>query len=251
MSNVKSRDFNFWFNIFILAGMTVAMICTTAFKLSSAESGKILLLISAFGSLMGVLANVCSANGMILTFLFGLLDVSIYGVMCLVSWAGGGSGLGNGVLHLLYFLPMQFIGFHQWRRRGAREKEQVSARRQTPRQRVLYALIFLAGAVAASIVIAWFDRSAAGTFFRWAIIFDAVSFVCNIIGQWLMSSAYMEQWIFWIIVNVSSILMWSAEYSSGASSAYALIYIIKYSFYLLNALNGLRIWIQLSRGASE
>ncbi len=251
MNNTAPRDFNFWFNVFILAGMTVAMALTTALKLSSAESGKILLLISAFGSLMGVLANVCSANGMILTFLFGLLDVSIYGTMCLMSWAGGGSGLGNGALHLLYFVPMQFVGFCQWRKRGARKKERVSARRQTFRQRILYFLIFLTGTAAASIVIAWFDRSAAGTFFRWAIIFDAVSFVCNIIGQWLMSSAYMEQWIFWIVVNVASILMWSVEYSGGASSAYAMIYIIKYSFYLLNAVNGLRIWISLSRMASE
>ena len=32
---------------------------------------------------------------------------------------------------------------------------------------------------------------------------------------------------------------------------YAIIYIIKYSFYLVNAINGLRIWIGMSRDAAE
>lgn len=245
---MKHKDFNFWFNVFILAGMTIAMLLTTALKLSSAESGKALLLISAFGSLMGVLANVCSANGIILTFLFGLLDVSIYGVMCLVGWLGGGSGLGNAVLHLLYFVPMQFVGFFQWKRRGAAQSgSKVEARRQTAGGRMLFFLIFAVGLCLSYFVLLKFDRSDVTEVIHWAILFDAFAFICNILGQWLMSTAYMEQWIFWIGVNVASIIMWSLNYSGGESSSYALIYIIKYSFYLVNALNGLRIWLGLSR----
>jgi len=70
--------------------------------------------------------------------------------------------------------------------------------------------------------------------------------MCNILGQLLMSMAYMEQWIFWIGVNITSVLMWVSTLH-GASDSFALIYIIKYSFYLLNSLNGLRIWLRLSR----
>ena len=57
-----------------------------------------------------------------------------------------------------------------------------------------------------------------------------------------MSTAYMEQWIFWLAVNVTSIGMWLFSDKSFAS-----VYIVKYSFYLINALNGLRIWLKLSR----
>ena len=62
-----------------------------------------------------------------------------------------------------------------------------------------------------------------------------------------MSTAYMDQWIFWIGVNISSVLMWSLTLASSPADSYALVYLIKYSFYLLNSLNGLRIWLKLSR----
>ena len=62
-----------------------------------------------------------------------------------------------------------------------------------------------------------------------------------------MSAAYMEQWIFWIGVNISSILMWSLSLAANPGDSYTLIYVIKYSFYLLNAINGLRLWIKMSR----
>ncbi len=41
--------------------------------------------------------------------------------------------------------------------------------------------------------------------------------------------------------------MWSVTLSNDPGSSYAIIYIIKYSFYLLNSLNGLRNWLILSR----
>ena len=89
--------FNKWFNAFILAGMTLVMIVMTLLELRDAESGRGLLIVAAFGSLMGVMSTVCSANARILTFLFGLFDVCIYGAMCFMS-----EKYGNAALHLLY-----------------------------------------------------------------------------------------------------------------------------------------------------
>ena len=241
------KTFNRWFNAFILIGMGVALIITTALKLGDSGTGRVLLLVSAFGSLMGVLATVCSANARILTFLFGLLDVSIYGVVCFINWKNGGSGLGNALLHALYFVPMQFIGFYQWRKRGADASSQVRARRLTGRQWALYTAAFLVGTVVAYLIIARFDRSAADGFLKVAVVLDVLPLMCNILGQLLMSTAYMEQWIFWIGVNITSILMWAFALKGGGD--YAVIYLVKYSFYLLNSLNGLRIWIRLSRKA--
>ena len=80
---------------------------------------------------------------------------------------------------------------------------------------------------------------------------DALATVCNIIGQYLLSTAYMEQWFFWIVVNISSVIMWSLtasrDVAAGQSASLASIYIVKYAFYLVNALNGLRIWLALSK----
>ena len=51
-------------------------------------------------------------------------------------------------------------------------------------------------------------------------------------------------------MNVFSITMWAVTLKGDPGSSYALIYIIKYSFYLLNSLNGLRNWLRLSRTAA-
>ena len=242
MTKVDDKTFNKWFNTFILVGMAVVTVVVTAIKFKDADSGRAMLLISAFGSLMGVLCTVLAANGRILTFLFGILDVSIYGVMCLI-----GTKYGNAALHLLYFLPMQFVGYFQWKNRGAHEEKKVQARRLSGKQWLLYGGIFLVGLVAAYFILAALDKKEAAGVIKWVAMADAFSMMCNILGQYLLSTAYMEQWYFWILVNISTIIMWVLTIRQEPDSAFAHIYIVKYSFYLLNSLNGLRIWYNLSR----
>ena len=239
---MTEKTFNKYFNAFVVIGMAVVTVLVTAIKFRSAENGQWMLLISAFGSLMGVLCTVLSANGKILTFLFGLIDVSIYGAMCLV-----GARYGNAALHLLYFLPMQFVGFFQWKKRGAKADKEVKARRLSGKQWLLYGGLFLAGLVIAYFVLLAMDKTEAAGVVKWLVLMDAFSMMCNLIGQFLLSTAYMDQWFFWIGVNVSTIIMWVLTLRQDPSSAYATIYIVKYSFYLLNSFNGLRIWLNLSR----
>ena len=240
---MTDKQFNKWFSAFILIGMAVVTCIVTGIKLRGAAEGQTLwLLMSALGSLMGVLATVCSANGWIITFLFGVLDVTIYGVACWVNWMEGGSGLGNALLHFLYFVPMQLVGFLQWKRRGAKGDSQVKARRLTPAMRWAWLGISVVATVVLYLILARFDRSAAQGFLRVAVILDVIPLVCNVIGQLLMSTAYMEQWIFWIAVNIFSIALWI-----NSDQSFAPVYIVKYSFYLLNSFNGLRIWYNLSK----
>ena len=243
---MTEKQFNKIFSAFILIGMAVVTCIVTGIKLRGAADGQTLwLLVTAFGSLMGVLATVCSANGWIITFLFGFLDVSIYGISCWMNWLEGGSGLGNALLHFLYFVPMQLVGFLQWKRRGAKGESQVKARRLSPAMRWGWLGITLAATVVLYLILLRFDRSAAEGFLRVAVLLDVVPLVCNVIGQFLMSTAYMEQWIFWIAVNITSIGLWLTS-----DQAFAPVYIVKYSFYLINSVNGLRIWLNLSRHES-
>ena len=158
-----------------------------------------------------------------------------------MNWREGGSGLGNALLHFAYFVPMQLVGFLQWRRRGAKASAQVKARRLSPAMRWGWLGITLAATAILYLILLRFDRSAAEGFLRVAVLLDVVP-LCNVIGQLLMSTAYMEQWFFWIGVNIFSIALWATS-----DQAFAPVYIVKYSFYLINSLNGLRIWRNLSR----
>ena len=239
---MTEKQFNKAFNAFVLVGMAVVTVLVTALKFRSAEQGQWLLVISALGALAGVLSTVLSANGRILTFLFGFIDVSIYGAMCLA-----GARYGNAALHLLYFLPMQLVGFLQWKKRVADRDDEVKARRLDGRQRRLFSVLFLLGLLVSYFVLEAMDRTEAAGVVKWLVLMDAFSMMCNLLGQYLLSTAYMEQWLFWIGVNIASVAMWVLTLRQDPSSAYAVIYIVKYSFYFINSLNGLRIWLRLSR----
>lgn len=243
------KSFNFWLNVFILVGMLTAIVITNIYKLQQPDARHFILILASIGALMGVCNTVLSANGNILTFVFGFVDVVIASIVALDSSLRPGADpvWGNFALHAFYFLPMQFVGWWQWRKHGADSKTQVKARRLDARTAwgVLAGLI--AGTVIVYLVLCRIGGSDSAEAVRWMILFDAIVFSLNILGQILMSLAYMEQWFVWILVNVFSICLWSEKAMESADSSYTVVMVIKYCFYFLNSLNGLRIWLALSR----
>ena len=253
MTPAAEKRFNLAFNIFLVTGMLVALVITTAFKMQQPGVKTFMLLLASFGALMGVVNTVLSANGHILTFVFGFIDVLIATIVYLDNGI-----MGNFALHAFYFLPMQFIGFWQWRKRGARVKGEeggdtrVNARRLTGRQWAILAAGVAAGITVLYFLLTYIDgaKMAAGRLdavSKPKILLDAVVMTLNIAGQVLLSFAYMEQWYIWILVNISSISLWAVALAGGTGSGNAAVMLIKYVFYLLNSLNGLRIWLNLSR----
>ena len=244
----KSQNrFNFWFNMFILVGMATAVIIVNIFKLQDPEVQTVKQIIIALGAVMGVVNTVLSANGNIWTFLFGVLDV------CICSYANLDSGnMGQFLQHVLYFLPMQFVGFWQWRKRGAGTKEKVKARRLTGKQWIYVVSAFVAGTALAYGILYWIDLAQMNKGYiqeidKAKILLDATVVVLNILGQVLMLFAYADQWYLWNLVNIFSIMLWTNRLLSDQASSYTIVMVIKYSFYLLNSINGLRIWLKLSK----
>lgn len=253
MTPTAEKRFNLAFNIFLVAGMFIAVTLTTVFKLRQPDVKTFMLLLAAFGSLMGVVNTVLSANGHILTFVFGFLDV----LAATVVYFDNGI-MGNFALHALYFLPMQFIGFWQWRKRGAKvgssgeEDTKVTARRLSAKQWAWLVSGIIVVATALYFILLAVDSAKAeaggiDSVNKSKVLLDAVVMTLNIAGQVLLSFAFMEQWYLWILVNISSITLWSVALMSGTGSGNASVMLIKYIFYLMNSLNGLRIWLQLSK----
>lgn len=256
MTSATEKRFNLAFNIFLVTGMLLAVTVTTMFKVQQPGVGTFMLLLAAFGSVMGVVNTVMSANGNILTFVFGFIDVLIGTIVYFDNGI-----MGNFALHAFYFLPMQFIGFWQWSKRGAKvhsgeDGSRLKARRLTGRQWAWLAAGIVGGIVALYLILLYVDgaKLAAGkldSVDKPKILLDAVVMILNIAGQVLMSLAFMEQWYIWILVNISSISLWSVAVMNGTGSGNAAVMLIKYIFYLLNSLNGLRIWLSLSRNPSK
>lgn len=197
-------------------------------------------IVGSIAGIAGVLCVVLVAKGNIWNYLFGIINVSMYAYISYKAEL-----YGDAALNALYYVPMQFIGWWQWRKRGAAVSEaeaggagvQVKARRFTWHQRVILALGGAAGVIAVGYVLKHFGDPQP---FK-----DSATTVLSIVAQALMALAFMEQWALWIITNVISVVMWSICVVRG--EAHAAVMVIMWVFYLLNSLNGFRVWLNLSR----
>ena len=200
-------------------------------------------IVGSVAGVAGVLCVVLVAKGSIWNYLFGIVNVSMYAY---ISYKA--SLYGDAALNALYYVPMQFIGWWQWRKRGALMSEsqsdgegvQVKARRFNMLQR---AMLF-AGCVLAVIAVGFVLKHIGDP----QPFKDSTTTVLSIVAQALMALAFMEQWILWIITNVVSVVMWSICVARG--EAHASVMVIMWSFYLLNSLNGLRVWLKLSSSSN-
>ena len=197
-------------------------------------------IVGSVAGIAGVLCVVLVAKGSIWNYLFGLVNVSMYAY---ISYKA--SLYGDAALNALYYVPMQFIGWWQWRKRGAavyaaEAKDngvEVKARRFTWKQRAVLFVSCSAAVVAVAYVLEYFGDPQP--------LKDSTTTVLSIVAQALMALAFMEQWFLWIITNVVSVVMWSVCVVRG--EAHAGVMVIMWVFYLLNSLNGLRVWNRLSR----
>jgi nicotinamide mononucleotide transporter len=244
---MNEEKFNKWFNVFILAGMSICVVLSCIGKLQEPDARAFLLILSAFGALMGVVSTVCSANGSIWTFVFGLLDVAIYSYILFDS-----KNPSQFLLHVFYMIPMEFVGFFQWRKKGASAKKQVKAQRiGKASEWVKFSAIFV-GVFAASALVSWLILSKSGSdFTAGKIVLDALVTTANIVAFAMGAFAYMEQWYLWMLVNIASIILWTTTLIHDPSAGYAIIPLVKYSFYFINSINGIRIWWKLSQPSAR
>ena len=196
--------------------------------------------VGSIAGITGVLCVVLVAKGSIWNYAFGLVNVSLY------AWISYKAALyGDAGLNALYYLPMQFIGWWQWRKRGAAMSEsesagdgvQVKASRLDWSQRVLLVLGCFAAVTAVGFILKYLGDPQP---FK-----DSATTVLSVVAQALMALAFMEQWALWIITNVISVIMWGVCVLRG--EAHAGVMVIMWVFYLLNSINGFRVWLKLSK----
>lgn len=189
-------------------------------------------ILGSVAGIAGVLCVVLVAKGSILNYLFGLVNVSLYAYISFEATA-----YGDAALNALYYLPMQFIGYFAWKRRV--DDTQVKARRLTLLQRLFVAV----GCAVAVIAVAFILKSfGAGQPFK-----DSATTVLSVVAQILMAMAFMEQWVLWIMTNIISVIMWVIFALEGEPHAEMMV--IMWVFYLMNSINGLRVWLKLSDGS--
>ena len=249
---------------FLILGVVISSTIYTVFSVRSGSETLQGALLGSAAGIAGVFCVVLVAKGSIWNYLFGLVNVSLY------AWISYKASLyGDACLNAFYYCPMQFIGWWQWRRRAEisplpslgredraeasvgrdergdavetpvrdeRGRNTVRARRMDWTWRIVLALGCAAAVVACGFALRHFGDPQP---FK-----DSATTVLSIVAQALMALAFMEQWALWIITNVLSVIMWSILAFRG--EPHSGLMVIMWSFYLLNSINGLRVWLKLS-----
>lgn len=232
------------FDWFLICGVLVCSI--TYAVLTAGDNGFDWL--GTVSAVTGLFCVVLCAHGNIVNYFFGLVNVLTY------AWISYKSNLlGDCALNLLYYTPMQFIGWAVWsRRKDKDDASKVYARAMNAKSRIVLGAVSIAVVALTGFLLSLLKGQAVeGSFIReWHLYSefpykDALTTMFAIIAQYLLARAFMEQWFFWIVMDVVSLAIWASFLAKG--TPHAGLMVIMYVFYTANAVNGARIWAHLPR----
>ena len=184
-------------------------------------------------SVTGMLSVILVAKGKISNYYFGIINVVIYGFISYNS-----KYYGEAMLNILYFLPMQIIGFMMWRRNNVNidENQEVKAERMTVKEIILWSVLSGIAVVVYGIILKKLNNTLP--------MADSFTTVLSVTAMILMVKRYIEQWIVWIMIDIVAIYMWlfiKSDYNIT----------IMWTAYLVNAVYGLYNWAKLYRRERE
>ena len=184
-------------------------------------------------SVTGMLSVILVAKGKISNYYFGIINVVIYGFISYNS-----KYYGEAMLNILYFLPMQIIGFMMWRRNNVNidENQEVKAERMTVKEIILWSVLSGIAVVVYGIILKKLNNTLP--------MADSFTTVLSVTAMILMVKRYIEQWIVWIMIDIVAIYMWlfiKSDYNIT----------IMWTAYLVNAVYGLYNWVKLYRRERE
>jgi nicotinamide mononucleotide transporter len=184
-------------------------------------------LIGIVTTLTGMLCVVLVARGSMYNYLFGIINVTLYGFIAYTNGYGG-----DFVLNIFYYLPMQFVGIYLWRQHKNKDDE-ITVTSFTMKMWLTSIVVLLIGTLIIGQLMP-FINSLFNMVSNPLPFVDAFTTFGSIYAMFLMVKRYQEQWILWIVINTLSIFMWLKIGD--------MVMVVMWSAYLVNSLYGLFIW---------
>lgn len=133
----------------------------------------------------------------------------------------------NLALHVFGFLPMNLYGWYYWLFGKAPEQAELPVTRSRPRTMLGVLAVCALGAAVLGTAFADYTNAALP-------YWDNAVFVSSLAAMWLTARKKIENWIFWLVIDVVSV----GEYWIQGIPLYAFLYLV----YVGMAVAGWRSW---------
>jgi len=191
--------------------------------------------VSLIAGLVGVTCVVLSGKGKLSNFIFGFVQCFLMGIVALRS-----NLYMNGLMYLVYFVPMEVIGFISWKKHINAESQEVIKRKMTWMNRLLWGICIIALTGIFSYIMNLTNNQQP--------ILDSFSAICNITAMIIAIKRYAEQWWIWLIVNVLHVILWFNDFNAnGVNIAILLMSCV----YLINSIIMLVKWTREAKNNVE
>ncbi|AIQ61632.1 nicotinamide riboside transporter PnuC [Paenibacillus borealis] len=180
----------------------------------------------------GVLCVVLTAKGKLLSYVFGMYNTFGYAYLAYIN------GLfGEVMLNLLFFVPMNVVGFYMWKKNMQSGK--LSMRQMEAKGILLTIAVCISGALLLGYSLSFIPEQNSP-------YIDAITTVLSVVATILMVRRFKEQWLVYIVLNMFTVALWVIRMLDGSSEGPLMI--VMWSAYLINAVYGYYNW---HKGAKE
>ena len=127
------------------------------------------------------------------------------------------------LLNILYFVPMQFHGIYKWLQNRV-STDVTSVRWSTKKELTTYLTLTVLGVTAMYFLLVVFQDFMGGlgflnlsyygegNMFYMLILLDAIGVIGNIIAQVLMNLTLNDQWIYWLVIDITQVIALGSFY---------------------------------------
>lgn len=174
----------------------------------------------------GIICVVLVAEGRISNFYWGMLNCALYGF---ISYQN--RFYGDMILNWAIYLPFQFIGLYMWKKNLDNVGEVVTRKLSTEDLSIVGLSVALLTAIGGFVLS---KNGGANPYV------DSANVVLSLVATVLMAQRYREQWLCWILVNITGITMWSisAISNDGQGTAALMMWVT----FLVNSIYGYWSW---------
>ena len=183
-------------------------------------------IIAIFSALFSLSYVFLAGKGNFYCYIYGLSGSGLY---CWLAYSN--AFWGSLLLYLLYYIPMQILGFFKWKKNLKDDKKEIIKTYLSKNER--YRILSISIIFSLSMILVLHFLNDNNPFI------DGFVTVFSIIGMYLTVKRCIEQWIAWMIVNSLSAIMWLERILEG-EKVYSTFLLWVISFFM--AIYFYKIW---------